>query len=140
MTAHSSPQASQFTEAILKSCSLAREADIPANTGQAFTVQIGLADPPSNIATVKLTASVTSSDVPAGTADSGAAPLEVAVEYVVVMEAPLDALPDADIPRLLRYVWPSMRSALGVLTGVAGLPSLAMPAAPPDVHIEPPSH
>jgi len=126
-----------IVDAFLNECSITREQKISGDVTQAFTMQITLLDPPSEVISVELRVTV----APVGAApDMASNPwIRASATYLFVVDKTVDVLPSEWTLPLLQVAWPYLRSALDTAAGQARVPAFALPVAPPSFTIESPS-
>jgi len=112
-------------DGFISRCSIDRGRQPPVNATIALSLSVKLLDAPSNSLEATLTAVVTPSET-AGDA------VNASVSFVLTLAEVLTELPNDLARAILQLAWPYLRSALDIIAGLARVPSLALPIAPPN--------
>jgi len=126
------PTTMNILDGFISRCSIDRVSQLPTDATVTLNLSARLLDAPSNKTEVTLTVMVTPRDAAEGTVNAS-------VSFVFTLAEVLIVLPGTLVGPLLQMAWPYLRSALDTIGGLARVPSLALPLAPPIFTVDIPS-
>jgi len=135
MTEHAEKQhqAIGVLDAFLKECVLSRARHFSGGDATVtLDVELTVLNSPSDEISVSLEVIVSSGD---GGVENESV-ITAKVVYVLVVSESVDVLPDGLVTGLMQFAWPYLRAAFDAITGLAHLPSLPLPLAPPSPSVQ----